>query len=104
MDGGAGVFFLVPPLQKKPAPPPFKNFPRGGGQFFFGKERLDHTGNMSPLQKKAVPAVHLKCFTGVEIHYFADKYGMTYAETLSRLKAAGLDSMPGGGAEIFHPE
>ena len=60
--------------------------------------------DMLRLLKKTVPAVHLKCFTGVEIHYFSDKYGMTYAETLSRLKAAGLDSMPGGGAEIFHPE
>jgi aminodeoxyfutalosine synthase len=40
----------------------------------------------------------------VEINFFADKYGMTHGEVLSRLKAAGLDSMPGGGAEIFHPE
>jgi aminodeoxyfutalosine synthase len=48
--------------------------------------------------------VHLKCFTGVEIHFFAEKFGMTHAEVLRRLQAAGLGSLPGGGAEIFHPE
>ena len=48
--------------------------------------------------------IHLKCFTGVEIHFFAKHYGMTYVEVLERLRAAGLDSLPGGGAEIFHPE
>jgi aminodeoxyfutalosine synthase len=50
------------------------------------------------------PEVHLKCFTGVEIHYFADKFGMTHGEVLARLKAAGLGSMPGGGAEILHED
>ena len=54
--------------------------------------------------KRVRPNVHLKCFTGVEIHYFAEKFGMTHREVLTRLKAAGLSSMPGGGAEIFHPE
>ena len=59
---------------------------------------------MLRLLKKTVPSVHLKCFTAVEINFFADKYNMTYEQVLGRLKAAGLDSMPGGGAEIFHPE
>jgi aminodeoxyfutalosine synthase len=54
--------------------------------------------------KRVRPAVHLKCFTGVEVHYFAQKFGMTHAQVLLRLKAAGLGSLPGGGAEIFHPE
>jgi aminodeoxyfutalosine synthase len=45
--------------------------------------------------------VHLKCFTAVEIHFFAQHYGMTYEEVLLKLRAAGLDSLPGGGAEIF---
>jgi aminodeoxyfutalosine synthase len=54
--------------------------------------------------KRVRPSVHLKCFTGVEIHYFAEKFGMTHKEVLTRLKAAGLSSMPGGGAEIFHPD
>jgi aminodeoxyfutalosine synthase len=51
--------------------------------------------------KRIDPKVHLKCFTGVEIHFFAQHYKMTYREVLERLVAAGLDSLPGGGAEIF---
>jgi len=54
--------------------------------------------------KRIDPKVHLKCFTAVEIHFFARHYDMTYREVLERLRAAGLDSLPGGGAEIFHPE
>ena len=51
--------------------------------------------------KRIDPRIHLKCFTAVEIHFFAQHYKMTYREVLERLAAAGLDSLPGGGAEIF---
>jgi aminodeoxyfutalosine synthase len=54
--------------------------------------------------KRIKPDIHMKCFTAVEIHFFAHHYGMTYGEVLERLRRAGLDSLPGGGAEIFHPE
>jgi aminodeoxyfutalosine synthase len=54
--------------------------------------------------KRIKPDIHLKCFTAVEIHFFAELYGMSYADVLEKLRAAGLDSLPGGGAEIFHPE
>jgi aminodeoxyfutalosine synthase len=54
--------------------------------------------------KRIKPDIHMKCFTAVEIHFFARHYGMTYGEVLERLRKAGLDSLPGGGAEIFHPE
>ena len=54
--------------------------------------------------KRIKPDVHMKCFTAVEIHFFAQHYGMTNEQVLLRLRAAGLDSLPGGGAEIFHPE
>jgi aminodeoxyfutalosine synthase len=54
--------------------------------------------------KRIKPNVHMKCFTAVEIHFFSEHYGMTYREVLERLRRAGLDSLPGGGAEIFHPE
>jgi aminodeoxyfutalosine synthase len=54
--------------------------------------------------KRIKPDVVLKCFTAVEIHFFARHFGMTYEEVLVRLRAAGLDSLPGGGAEIFHPD
>jgi aminodeoxyfutalosine synthase len=47
------------------------------------------------------PDIHLKCFTAVEIAFFADTYGMTEEQVLRELVAAGLDSLPGGGAEIF---
>jgi aminodeoxyfutalosine synthase len=54
--------------------------------------------------KRIKPDVHMKCFTAVEIHFFAQHYGMTHRQVLERLRAAGLDSLPGGGAEIFHPD
>ncbi len=53
--------------------------------------------------KRIRPDIHLKCFTAVEIAYFADLYGMTDEQVLTELMAAGLDSLPGGGAEIFAP-
>ncbi|HZJ33812.1 MAG TPA: aminofutalosine synthase MqnE [Vicinamibacterales bacterium] len=51
--------------------------------------------------KRIRPGIHLKCFTAVEIAYFADLYKMTDEQVLSELIDAGLDSLPGGGAEIF---
>jgi aminodeoxyfutalosine synthase len=53
--------------------------------------------------KQVRPGIHLKCFTAVEIAFFADHYGKTDKQVLEELKAAGLDSLPGGGAEIFAP-
>lgn len=54
--------------------------------------------------KRIKPDVHMKCFTAVEIHFFAQHYKMTHEEVLTRLRDAGLDSLPGGGAEIFAEE
>jgi aminodeoxyfutalosine synthase len=51
--------------------------------------------------KRIRPDIHLKCFTAVEIAFFADLYHMTDEQVLVELMAAGLDSLPGGGAEIF---
>jgi aminodeoxyfutalosine synthase len=51
--------------------------------------------------KRIRPNIHLKCFTAVEIAFFADLYGMTDEQVLRELQASGLDSLPGGGAEIF---
>ena len=53
--------------------------------------------------KQIRPGIHLKCFTAVEIAFFADHYAMSDERVLRELKAAGLDSLPGGGAEIFAP-
>jgi aminodeoxyfutalosine synthase len=51
--------------------------------------------------KARYPEVHLKAFTMVEIAYLARRTRITIEETLLRLRDAGMDSMPGGGAEIF---
>src|SRR2546430_15734425 len=51
--------------------------------------------------KRIKPGIHLKCFTAVEIAFFAGLYGKTDEQVLRELREAGLDSLPGGGAEIF---
>jgi aminodeoxyfutalosine synthase len=51
--------------------------------------------------KRIRPTIHLKCFTAVEIAFFADLYAKTDEQVLRELMDAGLDSLPGGGAEIF---
>jgi len=50
------------------------------------------------------PNLHIKALTPVEYHYIFKKGKVSYDEGMALMKAAGLDSMPGGGAEIFHPE
>jgi aminodeoxyfutalosine synthase len=50
------------------------------------------------------PELHIKALTPVEYHYVFKKAKLSYQEGMERMIAAGLDSMPGGGAEIFHPE
>jgi aminodeoxyfutalosine synthase len=50
------------------------------------------------------PDLHIKALTPVEYHYIFKKAKISYEEGMARMKEAGLDSMPGGGAEIFHPE
>ncbi|MCB9080885.1 MAG: aminofutalosine synthase MqnE [Lewinellaceae bacterium] len=50
------------------------------------------------------PELHVKALTPVEYHYIFKKDKISYEEGMRLMKEAGLDSMPGGGAEIFHPE
>jgi aminodeoxyfutalosine synthase len=52
--------------------------------------------------KQRFPKVHLKAFTMVEIAFLARRQKITIRETLERLRDAGTDSLPGGGAEIFN--
>ncbi|MDX2035084.1 MAG: aminofutalosine synthase MqnE [Isosphaeraceae bacterium] len=52
----------------------------------------------------AYPELHIKAYTGVEIEFFAKIARISIREVLERLVEAGLGSLPGGGAEIFHPE
>ena len=53
--------------------------------------------------KAVSPCLHLKAFTAVEIDYFSRISGLSLREVLLALKESGLDSLPGGGAEIFAP-
>jgi aminodeoxyfutalosine synthase len=53
--------------------------------------------------KKIRPQVHIQAFTCVEIKHLADLAGKPVGDTLEELKAAGLGSIPGGGAEVFSP-
>jgi len=62
---------------------------------------LDWYCDMLRGLKQRYPEVHLKAFTMVEIGYFAQRTKISPREVLERLKDAGMDSMPGGGAEIF---
>jgi len=50
------------------------------------------------------PNLHIKALTPVEYHYIFKKAKVSYEEGMKLMLEAGLDSMPGGGAEIFHPE
>ncbi len=54
--------------------------------------------------RERYPSVHLKAFTMTEIVYFSRISGKSTRSVLEELKEAGLDTMPGGGAEIFDPE
>ena len=49
------------------------------------------------------PSLHVKAFTAVELEYMFRKAKLTIEEGMKQLHGAGLDSLPGGGAEIFHP-
>src|SRR5262249_38700068 len=51
--------------------------------------------------KHRFPQVHLKAFTMVEVGYLSKRAKLSTRETLEKLKEAGVDSLPGGGAEIF---
>jgi aminodeoxyfutalosine synthase len=51
--------------------------------------------------KERFPQVHMKAFTMVEVAYLAKRAKLSIRETLEKMKEAGVDSLPGGGAEIF---
>jgi aminodeoxyfutalosine synthase len=60
--------------------------------------------DMLKTLRKEFPGVNLKCFTAVEICHFAKQEGRSVESILAELKEAGLDTMPGGGAEILVPK
>ncbi len=54
--------------------------------------------------KRIQPSIHLKAFTAVELFFFHQHFGLPVRTVIERLRAAGMDSLPGGGAEIFAPK
>lgn len=65
---------------------------------------LDYYEEMMRAIKQKHNDLTIKAFTAAEIFYLSKLTKNSIKEILSRLKTAGLDSMPGGGAELFHPE
>jgi aminodeoxyfutalosine synthase len=68
------------------------------------KRDLHYYGEMMQKIKEIIPDIHIKAFTAVELEYMIRKAKLSLEEGLLKLKEYGLDSIPGGGAEIFHPE
>lgn len=68
------------------------------------KMNLDFFAELLRKIKAHRPELHIKGFTAVELDYMFRKAKMTIDEGMKYLQEAGLDSLPGGGAEIFHPE
>ncbi|MBN2756586.1 MAG: aminofutalosine synthase MqnE [Bacteroidales bacterium] len=68
------------------------------------KRDLHYYGNMIQEIKKVLPDIHVKAFTAVELDFMIKKAKMSIKDGLIKLKEYGLDSIPGGGAEIFNPE
>jgi aminodeoxyfutalosine synthase len=64
---------------------------------------FDHYLELVRGLKQRCPAVHIKAFTMVEVHYFARIAKLSIEDVLHKMKEAGVDSCPGGGAEIFQP-
>jgi aminodeoxyfutalosine synthase len=71
---------------------------------FHPKLPLEYYEDMMRAIKKSHPELNIKALTAAEIFYLSKLTKISTKEILSRLKDAGLDSMPGGGAELFHPD
>jgi aminodeoxyfutalosine synthase len=65
---------------------------------------LQYYGNLIQAIKQHRPALHIKAFTAIELDYMIRKSGLSLEDGLAALKQYGLDSIPGGGAEIFDEE
>jgi cyclic dehypoxanthinyl futalosine synthase len=66
--------------------------------------RIDYYENLLRSLKERFPRVHLHCFSAPEILRIAEVSGLSVRDTIARLMAAGLESIPGGGAEILDDE
>ncbi len=65
---------------------------------------LEYYEEMFRVIKKSHPEINIKALTAAEVFFLSKLTKNSVKEVLARLKASGLDTMPGGGAELFHPE
>jgi len=68
------------------------------------KQNLEFYADFFRKAKAHRPDLHIKALTPVEYYYILKKAKLSHYDGMKYFKEAGLDSMPGGGAEIFHPE
>ena len=68
------------------------------------KRDVNYYASLIRVVKEALPQVHIKAFTAVELEVMFNRAKLSTKEGFLVLKEAGLNSIPGGGAEIFHPE
>ena len=68
------------------------------------KMNMDYFIELMQRIKAHRPSLHVKAFTAVELDYMFRKAKLTAEQGMAKLHEAGLDSLPGGGAEIFAPE
>jgi len=68
------------------------------------KRDLHYYGGLLKKIKTFIPDIHIKAFTAVELEFMIKKSKLSLKEGLQTLKEYGLDSIPGGGAEIFNTE
>ena len=66
--------------------------------------KIDYYENLLRSLKARYPTLHLHCFSAPEIINIAELSGLTLRDTIARLRDAGLDSIPGAGAEILDDE
>lgn len=64
---------------------------------------LEYFEEMLERVRAILPGVTIKALTAVEVDYLSRRHNITVTQVLGRLKKAGLDSLPGGGAEVFAP-
>ncbi len=68
------------------------------------KTGLDWYMGMFKAIKEKYPDIHIKALTAAEVNFLAKEYNLSYDEVLDMMIESGVDSMPGGGAEIFDEE
>lgn len=105
-EGEAGAYFMEPAEAAAHAVSAYRRTPFTEIHMVGGMHptrHLDYSLDLLRSLREALPQVHLKAFTAVEILFFAQASGLPVETVLEKMVEAGLGSLPGGGAEIFAP-